>query len=71
MKKKKGDNFIHIEFTGKQISYDIQTKSHNEIIAAIMGLESYACNFLTLDIVSVREIIDEMKSDFQVKEPKS
>jgi len=59
---------VQITFNDKnQASFEIETDNDNQLITAIMGLESYICAKLGLPSEELRAVIDEVKRDFKVK----
>jgi hypothetical protein len=67
-------NYILIEFNEKtnEVEFNYDLDKAEFFFTAFMGMEAMTCKETGLDIVDVREVIDEMKGKHQVKmtEPK-
>ncbi len=61
------ENFILVEFKDGKTSFDINTGSDTMIFMAIAGLEGYLAGQTGLDMVEIRELVDESKVGVIVK----
>jgi hypothetical protein len=60
-------SYILIEFDGESSSFDINVEHHAHLFTALMGIESFTCAETGLDIVDLREILEEAKGNLEVK----
>lgn len=61
------ENFILVEFTGNNTSFDVKVDNDTQILMAIAGLESYVSAQSGLDVREIRELVDESKVGVTVK----
>ena len=61
------EDFVLVNFEGGKASFDIRVSKPDQVFTAMLGLEGWLATQLGLEAFDIREILDEIKGDVNVR----
>jgi hypothetical protein len=61
------EDFVLVNFEGGSAEFDIHVSEPAQVFTVLLGLEGWLATQLGLDAPDIREILDEMKGDVNVR----